>query len=331
MRFLITGGAGFLGSHLTDALLQRGEVVTILDVASDLKVRRHLGHPRFRHVRDSVLNGQILEELVSWCDVVYHLAAVVGVEHYVGDPYEVLNVNINGTQNVLTAAFKARKKVVFGSTSEIYGKSATVPFTEDGERVLGSTKIDRWCYSTSKAVGEHFCFAFQKLGLPVVVLRYFNVYGPRLDRIDAGRVMAIFLGQLMRGAPLSVIGDGMQTRCFTYVDDAIRATVAAGLKKEAVGQIINIGSEEEVTINELAEKMIRLSGLPSSVTFVPEAEAYGASYEDIRRRVPDIQRMRFILGVSPTVRLEEGLQRTIDWFSREGWKQEGLDGADMLE
>src|SRR5712692_1352493 len=180
MRFLITGGAGFLGSHLTDALLERGDEVTILDVASDIKVRHQLGNRRFRYVRDSILNREILEGLISWCDVVYHLAAVVGVEHYVGDPYQVLNVNVNGTQNVLMTAFKAHKKVVFSSTSEVYGKSNSIPFQEDGDRVLGSTKVDRWCYSTSKAVGEHFCFAFQRLGLPVVVLRYFNVYGSRL-------------------------------------------------------------------------------------------------------------------------------------------------------
>jgi UDP-glucose 4-epimerase len=324
MRFLITGGAGFLGSHLTDALLQRGDEVTILDVASDLKVRHQTGNPRFRHVRDSILNKEILKALVSWSDVVYHLAAVVGVDHYVGDPYQVLNVNVNGTQNVLTAAFNAHKKVVFSSTSEVYGKSPAVPFTEDADRLLGSTKIDRWCYSTSKAVGEHFCFAFEKLGLPVVVLRYFNVYGPRLDQMDVGRVITIFLGQLMRGAPLTVIGDGQQTRCFTYIDDAIRATVAAGLKSEAVGHVINVGSDEEVTIKEVAEKMIRLSGLPSSVVLVPEAEVYGRGYEDIRRRVPDIRRMREILGVDPRVRLEEGLKRTLEWFSRERLNMERL-------
>ena len=315
---MITGGAGFLGSHLTDALLERGDEVTILDVASDLKVRHQLGNRRFRYVRDSILNREILEGLISWCDMVFHLGAVVGVEHYVGDPYQVLNVNVNGTQNVLTTAFKAHKKVVFSSTSEVYGKSNSVPFQEDGDRVLGSTKVDRWCYSTSKAVGEHFCFAFQRLGLPVVVLRYFNVYGPRLDRMDVGRVITIFLGQLMRGTSLTVIGDGKQTRCFTYVDDAIRATVAAGLKEEAVGRIINVGSDEEVSIKELAEKMIRLSGLHSSVVFVPQEEVYGAGYEDIPRRVPDIQRMREILGFSPRVRLDEGLQRTIEWFREYG-------------
>ncbi len=318
MRVLITGGAGFLGSHLTDAFLARGDEVTILDVASDLKVRHQLQNAQFRYVRDSVFSREILEGLISWCDVVYHLAAVVGVEHYVGDPYQVLNVNVNGTQTVLNVAFKARKKVIFSSTSEVYGRSLSIPFKEDGDRVLGSTQIDRWCYSTSKAVGEHFCFAFYKLGLPVVVLRYFNVYGPRLDHMDVGRVITIFLGQLMRGVPLTVIGDGRQTRCFTYVEDAIRATVAAGLKEEAVGRIVNVGSDEEVSIKDLAAMMIRISGSRSSVTFVPQQSVYGDSYEDISRRVPDIQRMREILGVTPQVPLEEGLKRTIEWFRRQG-------------
>ncbi|MGH7828916.1 MAG: NAD-dependent epimerase/dehydratase family protein, partial [Candidatus Binatia bacterium] len=256
MRILITGGAGFIGSHLADAFLERGDEVTILDVAPDLKVRHQHDNPGFRYVRDSILNREIIEGLIAWSDVVYHLAAVVGVEHYVGDPYQVLNVNVNGTQAILNVAFKARKKVIFSSTSEVYGRSLDIPFTEDGDRVLGSTRIDRWCYSTSKAVGEHFCFAFHKLGLPVVVLRYFNVYGPRLDRMDVGRVMTIFLGQLMRGLPVTVIGNGEQTRCFTYVADAIRATVAAGIREEAVGHIINVGSNEEVSIKQLAELMI---------------------------------------------------------------------------
>jgi UDP-glucose 4-epimerase len=314
MRFLITGGAGFLGSHLSDALLEQGHDVTILDSASDLKVRHQLGNPKFRYVRDSILNREILEGLVGWCDVVYHLAAVVGVEHYVGDPYQVLNINVNGTQAVLQVAFKAHKKVVFSSTSEVYGKSSVVPFKEDGDRLLGSTRIDRWCYSTSKAIGEHFCFAFHKLGLPVVVVRYFNVYGPRLDQMDVGRVITIFLGQVLRGEPVTVIGDGRQTRSFTYVEDAIRATVEAGSKEDAVGEIINIGTDDEISIEELALMMVRLAGSRSSLVFVPQESVYGNSYEDIRRRVPDIQKMRRILGVSPQITLEEGLRRTIEWF-----------------
>jgi UDP-glucose 4-epimerase len=316
MKVLITGGAGFLGSHLTDAHLARGDEVYVLDIAPDLKIRHHIDHPRFHYIHDSVLSQRVLEELIDPADLIYHLAAVVGVEHYVGDPYHVLHVNINGTQAVLKLAFKYRKKVVFSSTSEVYGRSYQIPFEEDGERLLGSTRIDRWCYATSKGAGEHFCFAYHKLGLPVVVLRYFNVYGPRMDQMDTGRVITIFMGQLLRGEPLTVIGDGLQTRCFTYVDDAIRATVAAGLKEEAVGEVMNIGSDEEVSIKELAEAMIRIAGSRSTIKFITHAEAYGPSYEDIRRRVPSIKKMRQILGVEPQVPLDDGLRCTIEWFRR---------------
>ena len=314
MKILITGGAGFLGSHLSDAFLARGDEVTILDVGGDLKVRHNLSNPRFHYVRDSVLNADILDGLILRSDLVYHLAAVVGVEHYVGDPYEVLNVNINGTQAVLKLAYKYNRKVVFSSTSEVYGRNPKVPFAEDDERVLGSTRIDRWCYSTSKAVAEHFCFAYHRLGLPVVILRYFNVYGPRLDKIDVGRVITIFMGQVLRGDPVTVIGDGKQTRCFTYIDDAIRATVEAGLSDRVVGEIFNVGTNVETSILELAESMIRIAGSPSKVTFLPQESVYGESYEDVPRRVPSVQRMHEILGVRAETLLEKGLRHTIEWF-----------------
>lgn len=190
MKVLITGGAGFLGSHLAEALLRRHDEVTLLDPASDLKVRHLRENPRFRMIRESVLNRDILDGLVAWSDPVYHLAAVVGVEHYVGDPCQVLSVNINGTQDVLAAAFRHGQKVVFSSTSEIYGRNTGVPFDEDSDRVLVSTRIDRWCYSTSKAAAEHLCFAFGRMGLPVVVLRSFNAYGSvgaRRQRISEQR------------------------------------------------------------------------------------------------------------------------------------------------
>jgi UDP-glucose 4-epimerase len=314
MNILITGGAGFLGSHLTDAFIGRGDTVTILDLISDLKIRQHLGNPRFHYVRESVFNSEILDGLVLRADLVYHLAAVVGVEHYVADPYEVLNVNINGTQAVLKAAYKYNRKVVMASTSEVYGRNPKIPFSEDDDRVLGSTRVDRWCYSTSKAAAEHFCFAYHRLGLPVVVVRYFNVYGPRLDKLDVGRVITIFMGQVLRGDPVTVIGDGRQTRCFTYVEDAIRATVAAGIEARAVGQIFNIGSEREISILELAETMIRAAGSSSRVTFVKQEAVYGNSYEDVPRRVPVLTRMHEILGVRADTSLEEGLQPTIAWF-----------------
>jgi nucleoside-diphosphate-sugar epimerase len=316
VNVLITGGAGFVGSHLAEAFLDRGDEVTVLDMAPDLKVRHLRSRPGFRMIRESVLKTDILEGVVAWADLVYHLAAVVGVEHYVGDPYQVLTVNINGTQAVLAAAFRFGKKVVFSSTSEIYGRNTAVPFDEDSDRVLGSTRIDRWCYSTSKAAAEHFCFAFGRMGLPVVVLRYFNVYGPRLDGMDRGRVVTIFMGALLRGEPLTVIGDGSQTRTFTYVDDAVRATVEAGLRPEAVGQAINVGSQEEITIHELARAMIRVSGSSSRIIFVPQEAVYDRGYEDIPRRVPAVERMHRVLGVRAETPLEDGLQRTIEWFKR---------------
>jgi UDP-glucose 4-epimerase len=314
MKVLITGGGGFVGSHLADAFIARGDEVFVLDNGSVAKVRHLMGTPRFHYVRDSIMDLEILEGLIAKADLVYHLAAVVGVEHYVGDPFEVLNVNVNGTQNVLKLAFKHQKKVVFGSTSEVYGRNPKVPWAEDDDRVLGSTRIDRWCYSTSKAVGEHFCFAYQRMGLPATITRYFNVYGPRLDKLDVGRIITIFMGQVLRGEPLTVIGDGKQTRCFTYVDDAVRATVAAGVAPGTDGEVFNIGTNVETTILELAETMIAIAGSKSTIKFVTQESVYGSSYEDIPRRVPDATKMETILKVRADTSLREGLTRTIEWF-----------------
>ena len=318
MRILITGGAGFLGSHLTDGFIERGDEVFVLDTGSTLKVRHLLSNQRFHYIHDSVFNLELLDGLIAKSDLIYHLAAVVGVEHYVGDPYETLNVNVNGTQNVLKAAYKYNKRVVFSSTSEVYGRNPKVPWREDDDRVLGATTVDRWCYSTSKAVGEHFCFAYHKLGLPVTVVRYFNVYGPRLDRLDVGRLFTIFMGQLLRGTDLTVVGDGMQTRCFTYVSDAIAATMQAGLRPEADGQAINIGTEVETSVLEFARLMLELYGPSNSkLRFVKQEEVYGNSYEDIPRRVPDAAKMHTLLGIKPKVDLREGLAKTIAWFRQE--------------
>jgi UDP-glucose 4-epimerase len=318
MRILITGGAGFLGSHLSDAFISRGDEVFVLDTGSIAKVRHLLDGPRFHYIHDTIFNLELLDGLAAKVDLIYHLAAVVGVEYYVADPYETLNVNVNGTQNVLKAAYKYNRKVVFSSTSEVYGRNPKVPWREDDDRVLGATTIDRWCYSTSKAVGEHFCFAYHKLGLPIVVLRYFNVYGPRLDRIDVGRLFTIFMGQLLRGADLTVIGDGSQTRCFTFVSDAVAATVAAGLKSAADGHALNIGVDVETSVLEFAKLMLELyGGAKSKVRFVTQEEIYGKSYEDIPRRVPDNAKMRKLLGVEPKVSLREGTAMTMEWFRRE--------------
>src|ERR1700733_6873291 len=260
MKVLITGGAGFLGSHVSDAFIARGDEVFVLDTGAIAKVRHLLNNPRFHYVHDSIFNLELIDGLAAKVDLIYHLAAVVGVEHYVGDPYETLNVNVNGTQNILKAAYKYNKKVVFSSTSEVYGRNPKVPWKEEDDRVLGATTIDRWCYSTSKAVGEHFCFAYHKLGMPVTVVRFFNIYGPRLDRVDVGRLFTIFMGQLLRGTDLTVIGDGAQTRCFTYVTDAVRATMEAGMNRNAGGNAINVGVDGEPSVLECAELMLQLCG-----------------------------------------------------------------------
>jgi len=315
MRVLITGGAGFLGSHLSDGFIARGDEVFVLDTGSIGKVRHLLNSARFHYIHDSIFNAEIIDSLVAKADLIYHLAAVVGVEHYVGDPYETLNVNVNGTQNILRAAYKYGKRVVFSSTSEVYGRNPKVPWREDDDRVLGATTIDRWCYSTSKAVGEHFCLAYHKLGLPVTVVRYFNVYGPRLDKVDVGRLFTIFMGQLLRGADMTVIGDGKQTRCFTYVTDAVAATIAAGIRTEAEGQVINIGVDVETSVLEFARLMLELFGeTTSKIKFVTQEDVYGKSYEDIPRRVPDNTKMKKLLGVEPRISLREGVKLSIDWF-----------------
>ena len=316
MNVLVTGGAGFLGSHLCSAFIARGDQVTCLDMSPTAKVSHLIGNPDFRYVHDSVLNAPMVDALVARADLIYHMAAVVGVEHYVADPYNVLNVNINGTQEVLRAAYRHNKKVVFTSTSEVYGRNPKVPWSEDDDRVLGSTAIDRWCYSTSKATGEHFCHAFGHMGLDFVIVRYFNIYGPRLDALDRGRVITIFLGQILSGKPVTVVGDGMQTRCFTYVTDAIAATVQAGINPAASGRTFNIGTDRETTILELAETLVRISGTNTPIEMVPQEKIYGDSYEDIQRRVPDVTAMRTILGITAETTLEDGMRATYEWFER---------------
>ena len=309
MRVFVTGGAGFLGSHLCDALIARGDEVFVLDTGSIAKVRHLLSNPRFHYVHDSIFNVELIDGLAAKADLIYHLAAVVGVEHYVADPYETLNVNVNGTQNLLKAAYKYGKRLVLSSTSEVYGRNPKVPWKEDDDRVLGATTVDRWCYSTSKAVGEHFCFAYHKLGLPVTVVRYFNVYGPRLDKLDVGRLFTIFMGQLLRGADLTVIGDGSQTRCFTYVSDAIAATVQAGLNPAADGQAINIGVDIETTVLEFARRIVDLTGSRSHIVHKP------LPADDPKQRQPDISLARKLLGWEPKVPLETGLRKSIDYFA----------------
>jgi UDP-glucose 4-epimerase len=319
MRMLITGGAGFLGSHLAEQLLKRGHEVTVVDMTTNKKESK-IGHlldeKNFKFYRGSVLDKDLMDKLIWECDKVFHFAAIVGVHHYVERPYDVLDVNINGTKLVADLAFKYGKKMIFASTSEIYGRSTKIPFSEDDDRVLGSTKIDRWSYSTAKAAGEHYCFAYYQMGLPVVVLRFFNAYGPRLDSIEAGRIISIFMGQLLKGKPLTVIGDGSQTRCYTYVDDIVDGIIRSSEVKEAEGQVINLGTNRETSVLELAKAMMKLYGGNSEIQFIEHEGVYGTGYEDISRRVPDVSKSKKVLNWEAKISLEEGLRKTVDWFKQ---------------
>src|SRR5262245_12313994 len=318
MKILITGGGGFIGSHIAEAHLKEGDEVWALDTGMNFKVRHLLSNPAFHYVKASVMDAEALEAFVLRSDLVYHHAAVVGVEHYVDDPFNVLNVNIQGSLNVFRLAHRHGKRVVFASTSEVYGRNPKVPWREDDDRVLGSTMTDRWCYSTSKAAAEHYGWAFRRMGLDISVVRYFNVYGPRLDKVDAGRVITILMGQLRRNEPLTIIGDGKETRCSPYIADAVRGTMAAGQLPEAIGCVFNIGDDRETTILELAQTMLKCSGRsPDDLKFVTQQSVYGPSYEDIQRRVPDITRMKTILHVTPSVSLETGVRNTVDWFRQD--------------
>jgi UDP-glucose 4-epimerase len=329
MKVMITGGGGFIGSHLAEAHLDRGDEVWSVDTGMNLKVRHLLENRKFHYVKASVLDDAAMEAFVIRADLIYHHAAVVGVEHYVDDPFNVLNVNIIGTLNLLRLAHRHGKRLVFASTSEVYGRNPKVPWKEEDDRVLGATTMDRWCYSTSKAAGEHYAWAFLRMGLDVSVVRYFNVFGPRLDKIDVGRVITIFMGQLLRNEPLTIIGDGKQTRCFTYIDDAVRGTMAAGLKKEAIGGVFNIGDDRETTILELAETMLKIFGRDpkKNLKYVKQEQIYGSRYEDIPRRVPDVTRMRKILGVKVHTPLMKGLKATVDWFRKESESKPSLTSA----
>lgn len=317
MRTLVTGGAGFIGSNLVDVLMGQGHEVTVLDNLSVGKVdniAHHLESERFHFVNDSILNTTTLERLVRQADVIYHLAAVVGVKYVVEDPLSAIITNVRGTENVLEMAFKYWVHTVIASSSEVYGKSTAIPLGEDNDRVLGPTTVGRWSYSDAKAIDEYFALAYAKKGLPVAAVRYFNAYGPRLDPRGYGSVIARFLTQALKGDPLTVYDDGQQTRCFTYVLDTIDGTIRTATVREAAGRVFNIGSSRETSILELAETIRQLTGSRSEIVYVPTASAYGPHFEETRRRVPDVTRAREVLGFEARTSLEEGLRKTLAWF-----------------
>ncbi|HLM57856.1 MAG TPA: GDP-mannose 4,6-dehydratase [Pyrinomonadaceae bacterium] len=318
MRVLITGGAGFIGSHLSDLYVSRGDEVYCLDDLSTGSIDNiaHLkSNPRYHYTIDSVHNQPVVAELIDQCDVVFHLAAAVGVKLIVESPVRTIETNVRGTEVVLAQANKKKKKVLIASTSEVYGLSAEVPFREDGNLVMGATTKGRWSYACSKAIDEFLALAYwREKKLPTIVVRLFNTVGPRQTG-QYGMVIPTFVKQAMAGRPITVYGDGNQTRCFGYVGDVVGALAGLMDREEAVGQVFNIGSNEEVSIMQLAERVRDLTGSKSEIVTVPYDEAYEEGFEDMPRRVPDISKVGALVGFRPTVKLDQILQTVIEYYS----------------
>lgn len=316
-RVLITGGAGFIGSHLSEALLGEGHEVTIIDNLSTGRFENieHLtGDPRFRFAIETITNMAVMDRLVSECDVIYHLAAAVGVDLIVRSPIHTIETNVRGTDIVLQTARRYRRKVLLASTSEIYGKSNHPVFSEDNDRVLGPTTKSRWSYSTSKALDEFLALAYYKeTGLPVVIFRLFNTVGPR-QRGRYGMVIPRFVQWALAGEPIQVYGDGQQSRCFASVSDVVRALIGLLDCQEAVGEVFNVGTQEEIRIIDLAAKVKALTDSDSEIVLVPYHEAYETGFEDMRRRMPDISKIERVIGWQPEKSLAQTLQEIVTYF-----------------
>jgi len=317
MKVLVTGGAGYIGSHLVDRLLTDGHEVFVIDslfTGKIANIEHNLGHECFHFVNDSILHIATMEELVRQVQLIYHLAAVVGVKHVIDNPLQGILTNVRGTEIVLELAYKHWRKVVIASSSEVYGKSEKAPLAEEDDSILGPTAIGRWSYALAKAIDEHLTFIYHDRGLPVGIIRYFNSYGPRLDPRGYGSVVAKFISQALEDKPLTVFSDGQQTRCFTYIDDTVEGSILAATLKEGEGQSFNIGNDQETTILELAAMVKELTGSFSEIVHLSYADTYGSGFEETRRRVPDVSKAERLLGFRARVPLEEGLQRTLAWF-----------------
>lgn len=319
MKYLITGGAGFVGSHLAGTLLERGDEVYVIDNLSTGSIENveHLkDHPRFHYTIDTISNEPVTAELVDRVDTIFHLAAAVGVRLIVESPVHTIETNVYGTETILTIANKKKKKVIIASTSEVYGKNSNVPFREDSDLVMGPTSKGRWSYACSKAIDEFLALAyFKEKKLPVVVVRLFNTVGPRQTG-QYGMVIPTFVKQALSARPITVFGDGMQSRCFTDVSDVVKGLADLAVHPRAVGQVFNIGTGNEITILDLAKKVKEMTGSKAEIVFVPYEKAYEEGFEDMPRRVPDVSKIQELIGYNPTLTLEQTLQRVIDFFSQ---------------
>ena len=318
MRVLITGGAGFIGSHLSDAYLERGDEVFIIDdlsTGSFDNIRHLKDHPRFHYTIDSVHNQPVTAELVDQCDVIFHLAAAVGVKLIVESPVRTIETNVRGTETVLALANKKKKRVLVASTSEVYGLSTQVPFREDGNLVMGATTKGRWSYACSKAIDEFLALAYwREKKLPTIVVRLFNTVGPRQTG-QYGMVIPTFVKQALANRPITVFGDGKQSRCFCHVGDVVSALMKLMDNEKSVGQVFNIGSNHEISIIDLANKVKELTNSASEIVLVPYDEAYEEGFEDMPRRVPDTSKANQHIEFAPTVNLEGILSSVIAFHS----------------
>jgi UDP-glucose 4-epimerase len=317
MRALITGGAGFIGSHLAEVLLDRGDQVAVIDDLSTGRFEniQHLkGRSGFSYTLDTIQNRAVMAELVDDADIVFHLAAAVGVRLIIESPVQTIETNVKGTELVLELAAKKRKTVMVASTSEVYGKANVLPFSEDNDIVLGPTSKSRWSYACSKAIDEFLALAyFREKRVPIIIVRFFNTVGPRQTG-QYGMVVPNFVRQALSGRPITVFGDGKQSRCFTWVGDAVRAVVGLSGRGDAIGQVFNIGSEEEISIADLAYLVKEKTRSDSPVVFVPYDRAYEEGFEDMPRRVPDLSKIRRFIQYEPSVDLSATLDAIIEYY-----------------
>jgi UDP-glucose 4-epimerase len=320
LRVLITGGAGFIGSHLSDVYLGRGDEVFIVDdlsTGSFSNIQHLKDHPRFHYQIDSVHNRPVTAELIDQCDVIFHLAAAVGVKLIVESPVRTIETNVHGTEVVLSLASNKKKKVLVASTSEVYGLSTEIPFREDGNLVMGATTKGRWSYACSKAIDEFLALAYwREKKLPTVIVRLFNTVGPRQTG-QYGMVIPTFVKQALSGRPITVFGSGEQSRCFCYVGDVVGALMKLMDDESAVGQVFNVGSNQEITILDLARKVKELTNSKSEITFVPYDEAYEEGFEDMPRRIPDISKVNRQVGFQPERSLDGILESVIKFHSEQ--------------
>ncbi|MBU1147614.1 MAG: NAD-dependent epimerase/dehydratase family protein [Candidatus Omnitrophica bacterium] len=316
-NILVTGGAGFLGSYICERLLKSGHKVTAIDMSDGKKIDHLMSDKKFEFIQDSVCDVSLMKHQLKNRDMVFHLAAIADPLKYVTNPLNVMEVDLLAAINIFKIASENRTKIIFSSTSEVFGRNKNVPWQEGDERVLGATNIHRWCYSTSKSACEHFLFALQKQEKTrFVIYRFFNVYGPKLDDLGHGRVIPIFLKQFLHGEDITVHGTGKQTRTFIYVDDAINAVMKLAFSKKAENQVFNIGTSKEYTMHELAKIMKKVGGFKSKIKFVEHKKVFGKGYEDIPRRVPDTKKLSMTIKWKASIGLEEGLRKTIDYYRK---------------